>query len=53
MMLIILMVIPISWMIFAAPESPLYLLSKKRYDELQNALERVCKINGCYDKVKI
>lgn len=52
-MLIVLMIIPLCWVIFVAPESPLYLLSKKKYNELSVAMERVCKINGCYDHTKI
>lgn len=48
-----LMLVAIAWVAFFAPESPHFLLSKEKYEELGESFARVCKMNNCYDEIKI
>jgi MFS family permease len=51
--LIVMMLIAIMWIALFAPESPQFLLSKHRYEDLADTLTRVCKFNRCYDEQRI
>lgn len=48
-----LMLVAIAWVAFFAPESPHFLLSKERYEDLFKSLGCVCKVNRNYDEDKI
>lgn len=53
MFLLVSITLAIAWVTFFAPESPLFLLSKRRFDDLEKSLSVVAKINGCYNEEQI
>lgn len=48
--LLVSMTLAIIWVTWFAPESPQFLLSKRRFDDLEKSLSVVAKFNGCYDE---
>lgn len=44
------MTLAIAWVTWFAPESPQFLLSKRRFEDLEKSLSVVAKINGCYNE---
>ena len=40
------MLISIAWLIFAVPESPIWLFEKRRFVQLEHCLTKMGKING-------
>lgn len=50
---IVLMSVAIGWVSFVAPESPQFLLSKRRFDKLEQTFKIIARVNKCSKDVNI